>query len=133
MKKTEERVDGYFTVEAALLFPFVLWILLFVLQSMILTHDRCVMEMETAQILVESSSYSEDKSQVLQHMKNLGQTLLAKRWLFMNLEEAAFEVTEGNIAAKVENTFSYMGEEKNIDCQWKVKRYQPTYWLRRRK
>ena len=40
------KVKGYFTVEAAFLFPFVLGCLLFVIYSWFYQYDRCLMEQD---------------------------------------------------------------------------------------
>lgn len=44
MKKS---MEGYFTVEAALLFPMILGVILFVIYSWFYQYDRCLMEMDT--------------------------------------------------------------------------------------
>ena len=43
-----KKVKGYFTVEAAILFPFVMGVVLLVIYLLFFQYDRCLMEMSAA-------------------------------------------------------------------------------------
>lgn len=46
------KVEGYFTVEAAMLFPFVTGIILLVIYMLFFQYDRCLMEQSAATLSV---------------------------------------------------------------------------------
>ncbi|MBR1703689.1 MAG: hypothetical protein IJ716_17385 [Lachnospiraceae bacterium] len=48
--KKNRMMDGYFTVEAALLFPFVTGVILLVIYMLFWEYDRCLMEQSTAML-----------------------------------------------------------------------------------
>jgi hypothetical protein len=54
IRKLRETAGGYFTVEAALLFPFVLGVILLVIYLWFYSYDRCLMEQDCAIALVEA-------------------------------------------------------------------------------
>ena len=54
--RLKRAAGGYFTVEAALLFPFVLGVILLVMYLWFYSYDRCLMEQDCAISLIKSLS-----------------------------------------------------------------------------
>lgn len=55
MKREEQRrIEGYLTVEAALLLPIVIGVIVYVIYFQLFWYNRCLMDQETAMIAVKS-------------------------------------------------------------------------------
>ncbi|MDR2044737.1 MAG: hypothetical protein LBQ15_10330 [Clostridium sp.] len=63
-------MKGYFTVEAALILPLVLWVYLFLINLMIYQYDRCLLEQDTGVVALRGTLLeTADKGQMLQDIQ----------------------------------------------------------------
>jgi len=61
---------GYFTVEAALIFPIVLWIYLMLIELVIFQYDRCIQEQDIGILAFRGAlMLEEEKEQVLRTLQ----------------------------------------------------------------
>ena len=63
MGRARFKADGYFTVEAALIFPFVMGVILLVIYMWFFQYDRCLMEQDYALITVMATEKQKLKPQ----------------------------------------------------------------------
>lgn len=53
-KKRQRKAEGYLTVEAALLLPFVIGVIVYVIYFQLFWYNRCLMDQETAMTVVKA-------------------------------------------------------------------------------
>ena len=64
------KKDAYFTVEAAMVFPFVMGAVLFTIFMFIFQYDRCLMEQDIGMLVLYASNLSmEDGEKTMALMK----------------------------------------------------------------
>ena len=64
VKKIKNISDAYYTVEAALLAPMLLFIIFFLMYAGIFQYDRCAIEQNTKQILLRASNEKIEESEL---------------------------------------------------------------------
>ena len=57
------KVPGYLTVEAALIFPVILMIYFYIFQLALIQYDRCIIEQEVNRVIVNNGNISNCKIQ----------------------------------------------------------------------
>ena len=92
------KVNGYFTVEAALLFPFVTGVVLLVIYLLFFQYDRCLMEQSTAVSAMRGCTL-----QVIDHKRIVGEVVVQSEK--DDRFYPAWEMQEAKITMKG-NTFS---------------------------
>lgn len=99
--KTELRVHSgwpaYFTVEAVLVFPMVLYVCVFIIYSGFYIYDRCVMWQDAYRAALRGSSlYRQDKQEVYNAAEDTLQMLMQEKYI----------ATECNFTVKVQQEVS---------------------------
>ncbi len=76
MKKT--RLEGSYTIEAALLFPFILTVIVMIMYLSFFLHDRCVMNQSAYQAALRASRVKTEENKVMGTAQRAAQELMEK-------------------------------------------------------
>lgn len=77
-----ENVPGYFTVEAVLIMPLVLWTIVFVVYLQFFLYNRCCLEQETAKLALRGAAIQiSDKEEKLKEWIRQASTYNAEPYL----------------------------------------------------
>ena len=125
MKRAQKKIQAYFTVEAALLFPFVLGVLLFVIYSWFYQYDRCLMEQDMGALALRGCTMGiQNKEELMKQMKIQETQLYMDKYIAwqqgkvrMKLEKDTFRVEREGYLAFPFYSLDF-GSTKNI---WKTK------------
>ncbi len=63
VKNANRKAEGYFTVEATLIMPFVLYVCIFIIYTGFYLYDRCVMKQDAYRAALAGSSIYRDSNQ----------------------------------------------------------------------
>lgn len=76
------QVKGYFTVEAALLFPFVTGVILLVIYLWFFQYDRCLLELDTGILSLRGSVlYTEQKKNIMEKLERESDRLSVEKYI----------------------------------------------------
>ena len=56
----QKKVSGYFTVEAAMVMPIVLWVVLFVIYLLFFQYNRCLTDQDVGVLVLRGSILQEE-------------------------------------------------------------------------
>ena len=120
-------MKAYFTVEAACVLPIVLGVYVFLIYGMFYQYDRCLLEQDVAQQVLNEQWNIDQKSGELE------------QYLAFRLEDNVLKIENGKVSAHAEGTvaapFKELMEWTN-GGSWKVKAsftsvdVSPTEWIR---
>ena len=70
-----KRINGYFTVEAALVFPFVMGVVIFIIYILFFQYDRCLMEQSAGTLAMRCCTLqTRDREELVQTIYVQAQT-----------------------------------------------------------
>ncbi len=132
-----KKLTGYFTVEAVILLPFVIWIIGLVMYLMIFQYNRCLMEQDLGMIFVRSAGFSLPSEELIKETDRLKDGINYDKYVSCRVESV-------NVEKKITG-FEISGE-LTIDCpiagvgdigkQWHAERkftgmkLSPVYFIR---
>ncbi len=94
----KKRLNGYFTVEAALILPVAIGVYLFLIYSMFFQYNRCLLEQDASSLVVRAvQDTQEDPAQVIDKVKQQETLLELKRYMAFSKEESVFECKGGKV------------------------------------
>ena len=85
-------VNGYFSVEAALVLPAVLSVYLFLIALLLVQYDRCLLEQDMAAMLVKASNHSGTPQQQLEYLQELTTAWDREQYLWMQMQSPHFTI-----------------------------------------
>jgi hypothetical protein len=94
------KQNGYFTVEAALILPVVLWIFLFLIYQMLFQYDRCLMEQDIGIIALRGSMLQQEKKELLTSIQNEYGKINQHQYVMLSRDEPHFIVSGGKITVE---------------------------------
>ena len=90
----QNRVEGYFTVEASLVLPIVIGCVLFVLCFLLYFYNRCLMDQDTAMLSVYAiNEYQGDIQKMGEGLKAWKQENLTEK--YVGFETGQLQITKG--------------------------------------
>ena len=118
------KVEGYFSVEAALVFPMIIGAILLLIYLGFYQYDRCMMEFDVAAIaLAGSSCDEEDRIAVLDEMERVARELSKERYIAWEAENINIEVKGNHVCTtgggKLRFPFGLL-IQKGMNGVWKV-------------
>lgn len=69
--KKRKKIRGYFSVEAALVLPVVLGVYLFLIVTLFIQYDRCLLEQDMASMLIKAGNYAQSPQKRLEYLQEL--------------------------------------------------------------
>lgn len=129
---TGKKVKAYFTVEAAMVFPIVLWIILFVMRMMLFYYDRCLMEQDVASLFVKGMTLQVEDMKDLEDILSKEMAKQSeKRFVAWTLSEKYIVIQKGVVKANCEGKLNMGGRESwAAQVDYEGRRMQPTLFLR---
>lgn len=126
-KKNAHRFcGGYFTVEAALVYPFVIGGILLIIYVWFFMYDRCLMEQDYAGVMVCGAIQQElSPDERIEYIKEKVSNLYRKQYLCWNWTDTDVSIKNGKIEISVGGylEFPFRGLDfRNSDSIWKADR-----------
>lgn len=136
MKKQE---NAYFTVEAAMVMPIVIFVIILLIYLVLFQYNRCLMEQDMGALALKGCSMQEDDKEAL--MQTLGyyaNKTDKHKYVMWNMSDAEIKLEAGNIEVtqKGELNFPFSNFMGKIDSRWnataayKNQRINPVYYIR---
>jgi len=102
------HLKGYFTVEAACIYPFVIAVILLVIYLWFFMYDRCLMEQDFAGILVKSAVYQTDESsERSEYMQSQVGSLYDSQYLCWDYEDISTSITGYNVGVSAKGSLEF--------------------------
>lgn len=92
-----ERVEGYLTVEASMLFPLVLYFLLALFEVAIFQYDRCLMEQDLARLAVWGASMEFTNEEAQEALLSLESRIYKEQYIAFADEKLGYEIGAGKV------------------------------------
>lgn len=140
MKSIDNTLNGYMTVEAALLVPIVWFTLFFIIFAGFFQYDRCIAEQDGKIIVVRASEIKEkEKVQAIQNAIERGELAGKKKLLFSHSVQKDFRMSkdkaEIKIRGNINTVLSSLGKESKFHvftyaAEYEAKNYDPVRFIR---
>lgn len=101
-----KEVEGYFSVEAALVLPIVLGIYLFLIILLFIQHDRCIMEQDMASMLIKAVNHEGTPKQQLEYLQELTAQWDRKQYLWIQQEPPYCTIRGQRIRLEAEGVYT---------------------------
>lgn len=115
----EERrsLKGYFTVEAALVFPIVLMSIVLMIYIMFFQYDRCLMEQDLGMLAFRGSvTEAEENHERMEELEKWDQMQDEEKYLAWNKEDVRMKIERGILRVEQNGWMSAVG------YRWKASR-----------
>lgn len=114
---------AYMTVEACMLMPIVLLVYLFLIRYAVWTYDRCMLEFDTATVLLRSA-VSEEQQLTYQREQNAWDK---EKYIWLHSQEMILEkgALTLNVIGRAEG-----GSMGDVKIRYEMLRIEPELWLR---
>lgn len=120
--------NAYFTVEAALIFPFVMGTLLLIIFLFIFQYDRCLMEQDIGMLVLYAENLNtQDKDEAISLMKSRASEIYWDKYFAWKQEELQITIEKNEICVKGTGTLTFPVPEWNFINRanvWKAKSIQ---------
>ncbi len=128
--KKQKNLEGYFTLEATLLFPTVLGAVFLSLFLLFFYHDKCMMDLDEAYVVVIGASWPGERSDVKAQMETLVRKNVGVRSLWMEYKQIDLVVKEDTIKIGIQALFDFWLHKMDVERSFQVQRYKPVFWIR---
>lgn len=82
MRADNEKENAYFTVEAALVLPIVIGVILFLIYSVFFQYNRCLMEQDVGALALKGCSIqADDKSLLMLQLEEYADNVYEKKYI----------------------------------------------------
>ena len=136
----KKRLNGYFTVEAALILPVAIGVYLFLIYSMFFQYNRCLLEQDASSLVVRAvQDTQEDPAQMIDKVKQQETLLELKRYMAFSKEESVFECKGGKVRIEKKGktkapflSFLSLSEQGRFHCTAEIqaRRMDPCMMIR---
>ena len=116
-------MNAYMTVEACMIMPLVLMVYLFLIQYAVWAYDRCMLEFDTATVLLRSAASKEPK---ITYQRELA-TWDKDKFIRLHSQEMTWE--EGMLSLKVVGR-AEGGSMGEVGISYEMWQIEPEQWLR---
>ena len=133
-------MDGYFTVEAALILPVTIGVYLFLIYGMFFQYNRCLLEQDASSLTVRAvQDPQEEPAQIIEKIKRQETLLETKRYMAFLKEESVFEIKGGKVRIEKKGktrapflTFIPLSEQGRFHCtaNMQARRTDPCMMIR---
>lgn len=86
----EKEIEGYFSVEAALVLPIVLGVYLFLIILLFVQHDRCLLEQDMASMMIKAVNHAGTPKQQLDYLQELTAQWDREKYLWIKQQSPHF-------------------------------------------
>jgi hypothetical protein len=100
------KQNGYFTVEAALILPIVLWVFLFLIYQMLFQYDRCLLEQNTGMVALRGSVMPQEQTDLLTTLQKEYESINQNKYVMFRQEEPHFTVNGDTLTVETGGYFS---------------------------
>jgi len=98
LKKT---LEGYFSLEAALVFPMVLWVILFIIYLLFFQYDRCLMEQDMGILALRGTRIqAEDNADRIQRLRKMEEETNSKKYYAWEMERSNLSAGKGKVSVE---------------------------------
>ncbi len=120
--------SGYFTVEAAIVLPMVLGVYLFLIITLFVQYDRCILEQDMASMMVKVSNHTGTPQQQLQYLQELTMAWDRESYLWIQPPSPHFAIQGQRILVEAvgEYEMPVYGSLTNIGGPYQLKM---SFWL----
>ena len=136
----KHKIDGYFSVEAALVFPLIIGTILSLMYLGFYQYDRCMLEFDMAAIALAGCSCEDDeKGAVLDKMERMAAEFSKEKYIAWEADDIHIEVNGNRVSASgggnLHFPFGFL-IRKEINGVWEVvtayenKRLDPVAFVR---
>lgn len=132
MEKGQIRQPGgYFTVEAALLLPFVIGTIVYIIYFQFFWYNRCLMDQETAMLGVRAvQDTCGDGEKIKQNLIQWREGFLTDRYINWEADEPILICGRGRLSVRQKGSLEAWNSVWNTETAYDNKRIQPSVFLR---
>lgn len=120
------RTEGYFTVEAALIYPFVIAVILLIMYIWFYLYDSCLMEQDIAGVLLKGTMQQDtNNNERIEYMESSAANMYTEQYMFWQWEDFSAEIIEGKIKVTVSGSLTFPFEGLNFwndENTWETER-----------
>ena len=135
----KKESDAYFTVEAAILYPIILSVILLMTYLLLFQYDRCLLEQDIGKATVLSGSkWTLTKEQLNDYMQKKALHFDEEKYIAWENEDPLWKLEKNDVilekTGRLRYSFAGMGTlEKywSAKASFQVDRISPVFWLRR--
>ena len=135
----KKESDAYFTVEAAILYPIILSVILLMTYLLLFQYDRCLLEQDIGKATVLSGSkWTLTKEQLNDYMQKKALHFDEEKYIAWENEDPLWNLEKNDVilekTGRLRYPFADMGTQEkywSAKASFQVDRISPVFWLRR--
>ena len=135
----KKESDAYFTVEAAILYPIILSVILLMTYLLLFQYDRCLLEQDIGKTTVLSGSkWTLTKEQLNDYMQKKALHFDEEKYIAWENEDPLWNLEKNDVilekTGRLRYPFAGMGTKEkywSAKASFQVDRISPVFWLRR--
>ena len=135
----KKESDAYFTVEAAILYPIILSVILLMTYLLLFQYDRCLLEQDIGKATVLSGSkWTLTKEQLDDYMQKKALHFDEEKYIAWENEDPLWKLEKNDVilekTGRLRYPFAGMGTQEKYwssKASFQADRISPVFWLRR--
>jgi hypothetical protein len=135
----KKESDAYFTVEAAILYPIILSVILLMTYLLLFQYDRCLLEQDIGKATVLSGSkWTLTKEQLNDYMQKKALHFDEEKYIAWENEDPLWNLEKNDVilekTGRLRYPFAGMGAQEkywSAKASFQADRISPVFWLRR--
>lgn len=135
----KKESNAYFTVEAAILYPIILSVILLMTYLLLFQYDRCLLEQDIGKATVLSGSkWTLTKEQLNDYMQKKALHFDEEKYIAWENEDPLWNLEKNDVilekTGRLRYPFAGMGTQEkywSTKASFQVDRISPVFWLRR--
>lgn len=101
MKAMEQKVRGYFTVEAAMVLPMIMIFILWMIYLWFFQYNRCLMEQDAGVLALQGAALqSEDNEERIRQLRKIADQVYGEKYIAWESGEPELKIEKGTIYVK---------------------------------
>ena len=124
----KRKVQAYFTVEAAMIIPVVISVILFIIGLWFFQYDRCLLEQDMGALALKGSAMNaEDKTEAAEQVKDWQSRISRDKFVLWNQKDMEIKLEKDTIAVRGsgELEFPFAGMDFWGNAVWRAQaRYE---------
>lgn len=130
-REVQRRNEGYLTVEAALLLPFVIGVIVYVIYFQLFWYNRCLMDQETAMTAVRSVQVdSVDMEKIQKEVRQWREEFLTDRHVGWEKEKPVLTAQLNKLSVSAKGSLKLPYALWNAEAAYEVSRINTSVFLR---
>lgn len=131
MEHTKDGIAAYFTVEAALVLPIVLGVIVYIIYFQLFWYNRCLMDQETAMLAMKAvRTISADQKEFDSSLMEWKEQYIGDKYIGWKQNRISYSLKQNQLSMRQMGSLDAPGSGWESEVQYVNKQLDPVFFIR---